>query len=223
MTIMVHTEFEQGSGQWLQQRCGMLTASEMSLILTPTLKPANNEKERGHLYELMAQRINNHVEPQYVSDAMLRGETEEISARDLYAKHVAAVDQVGFVTNDKLGFRIGFSPDGLVGNDGQIEIKSRSQKYQTQTIIEGAMPSEYLLQVQTGLFVTERAWCDFISYSNGMPMFVLRVYPDAKVHAAIAEAATAFETRLLEKMAIYRAHAVKFHQAPRHDYQDINL
>lgn len=67
------------------------------------------------------------------------------------------------------------------------------------------MPDDYLLQIQTGLLVTERAWCDFISYSGGLPMFTKRVYADEKVQNAIIEAATAFHFKLNAKMVEYVA------------------
>ncbi len=83
MTITYHKDLIQGSDEWVAARRGILTASEMKLILTPTLKMASNDKERAHLYELMAQRITGHVEPHYISDDMLRGQEEEIYAREV--------------------------------------------------------------------------------------------------------------------------------------------
>lgn len=200
-----HADLEQGTEQWLQARCGLLTASEMKLIITPTLKIASNEKERAHLYELMAQRISGYVEPAYISDDMLRGQDDEVAARDIYAEHIAAVDHVGFITNSKWGFTLGYSPDALVGDDGLIEIKSRKQKYQVETITTNVMPDDFMIQVQTGLLVSERKWCDFISYCGGLPMVTIRIYPDEKVQAAIVEAAAAFEARMVEKMIAYGA------------------
>jgi hypothetical protein len=145
----------------------LLTASEFDRIITPTLKIADNVKSRAHLWEMAAQRISRYVEPQYISDAMLRGQEDEIKARDAYSKHYAPVEQCGFVTNNKWGFTLGCSPDGLVGDDGMIEVKSRCQKFQVETIVEGKMPDDFLLQVQGELLVTQREWCDFISYSAG--------------------------------------------------------
>jgi hypothetical protein len=215
VTITYHKDLFQGSDEWHAQRCGMLTASEMHLILTPTLKMASNEKERQHLYALLSQRITKYVEPQYISDAMLRGETEERLARELYSEKYAPVVECGFVTNDVLGFNIGYSPDGLVGDDGLIEVKSRGYKYQVQTIIEGVMPSEFMLQVQTGLLVTQRQWCDFISYAGGLPMFWKRIYPDLEIQTAIKTAAIAFEQRLGDNLKIYQATASKFFDTER--------
>ena len=111
--------------------------------------------------------------------------------------------ETGFVTNDQWGFTLGYSPDGLVGDDGLIEVKSRYQRFQVETIINGAMPDDYMMQVQTGLLVTGRKWCDFISYSGGLPMVTIRIEPDAEVQGAILQAAAAFESRIAERLEAY--------------------
>ncbi|MCA3244999.1 MAG: YqaJ viral recombinase family protein [Azospirillum sp.] len=206
--IQIYRDLIQGTDEWMAARCGLLTASEMDRVLTPTLKIANNAESRSHLWELLAQRITGYVEPHYISDDMMRGMDDESRARDLYAVRYAPVEQVGFVTNDRWGFTLGCSPDGLVGDDGLIECKSRRQKYQIQTLIENVgeqtAPQEYALQIQTSLLVTERKWCDFVSYSGGLPMATIRVKPDAAIQEAIIKAATAFEEKLAEKLATYR-------------------
>ena len=205
MTITTHTDLIQGSDEWLAARCGLLTASEMKLILTPTLKIANNDKTRAHVYELAAQRITKHVEPQYIGDDMLRGMEDEITARDLYSARITPAVEVGFITNDQWGFTIGYSPDGTVGADGLIEVKSRKQKYQIETIATGEVPDEHILQLQTGLLVTGRKWIDYISYSGGLPMWPIRVLPDAAVQTAIIAAATDFEIKVAGVVSAYHA------------------
>lgn len=215
MTITYHPELIQGSEQWLEARRGMITAGSMNLVLTPTLKIASNEKERSHLYELVAQRVTGYVEPQYVSDDMLRGLDDEVYAKALYSEKYAPITDYGMITNDKFGFVLGFSPDGLVGEDGGVECKSRRQKWQAQTIIENELPVDYRLQIQTALLITERQWWDFISYCGGMPMFVLRVYPDPVVQTAIREAATGFETRIRAAIKVYGANITTLHPTER--------
>lgn len=203
MTVTYHPNLIQGSDEWHAARCGLLTASEMSYIVTPTLKAASNDKERLHLFELLAQRISQYVEPSYIGDHMLRGWDDEVEARNLYDANYARVTEVGFITNDRWGFTIGYSPDGCVGADGLIECKSRKQKFQVQTIATGEVPTEYMIQLQTGLLVSERKWIDFISYSGGLPMVTLRVEPIAEYQDAILSAAEAFEKRLAERLADY--------------------
>ena len=200
---IIHEDLEQGTPEWLAARRGLMTASEMNLVLTPTLKPSNNDKTRAHVWELLAQRLTRYVEPSYIGDAMLRGWRDEILARDLYSQHYGPVTEAGFITNDQWGFTLGYSPDGLVGDDGLIECKSRAQKFQIQTIAEDEVPAEFMLQLQTGLLVTGRAWVDFISYSGGLPMFVKRVLPDLEIMAAIVDAAWAFEMTLAERANDY--------------------
>lgn len=207
MTITYHHSVEQGTAEWMELRRGILTASEMKLILTPTLKFASNDKERAHLYELLAQRVTGYVEPHFQSYDMERGNFDEEHARAKYSETYEPVTECGFITNDSLGFAIGYSPDGLVGDDGLIECKSRIQKWQMQTLIECAttqtIPADYMIQCQTGLFVSGRQWLDFISFSGGMLMPTIRTYPIPEVQEAIANAATAFEERLIEKLKIY--------------------
>ena len=209
MSITYYREVTQGSDDWLALRCGLLTASEMKLIITPTLKGASNDKEKGHLYELLAQRITRYVAPQYVSDDMLRGREDEFEALEEYRTAYAPVDVVGFVTNDKWGFTIGYSPDGLVGDDGQIECKSRNQKYQVRTLIDyvsaDSIDPDFMIQAQTGLLVTERKWCDLVSYCGGLPMATVRVLPDEKIQAAIVDVAGAFEQRMADAKAKFDA------------------
>lgn len=197
MTITVYDEMLQGSPEWYAARCGLLTASEMEKIITPAkLQYSNSKDERTHLYELAAQRVTQYVEPSYIGEHMLRGIEDELDARELYSGKYAPVRQVGFVANNRWGFTLGCSPDGLVGDDGCIETKSRLQKHQFETILKNEMPSDFMLQVQTILLVTERKWCDFNSYCSGMPMATIRVYPDTRVQEAITEAATVFHGKL---------------------------
>lgn len=221
MAIVYHDEIVQGSDEWLSMRRGMLTASEMRLIITPTLRIASNDKEKAHLYELLSQRVTGYTEPHYVSDAMLRGRDDEIDAVALYNKTRAQTVACGFITNDEWGFQIGYSPDALIGDDGQLEAKSRMAKYQAQTIIEGVLPDEYMIQVQTGLLVTQRKFCDFISYCGGMPMWTTRVYPEAVVQDAIITAATAFEARLQAALKNYPHAIVGLPATERRVYEDI--
>ena len=143
-------ELIQGSDEWFATRCGILTASEMKFIITPKkLEYAQNDKEKAHLYELAAQIINEYVEPTYIGDDMLRGQDDESYARETYHENYAPVEICGFITNDGFDFVMGYSPDGLVGEDGQIECKSRKQKYQMETISTGIIPEEYIIHLQT--------------------------------------------------------------------------
>ncbi|MFZ1815974.1 MAG: lambda exonuclease family protein, partial [Rhizobiaceae bacterium] len=211
---------EQGSSEWLQARLGLLTASEMKLIMTAAkLLYANNEKAATHLFDIAAQRITDYIEPAFCGYDMQRGQFEEQEARQVYDTHYSKTDLCGFVTNDKWGFHLGYSPDALVGEDGLIECKSRKSKFQVQTIIDNEVPPEFMIQIQTGLLVTERAWMDFISYSGGMPMFVKRVTPSKIIQDAIIAVATEFHRRLDEILILYKNNAEQFYMTERKIYE----
>jgi hypothetical protein len=194
MTLQVFNELEQGSPEWLAARCGIVTASVVGQLITPkTVKPAANDTSRALAMTLTAERITGYVEPVQPNRDMERGTLSEPFARDKYAEHYAPVDEIGFMVRDFGGYRIGYSPDGLVGDDGLIEIKSPRQKKHLSTILADEVPLEYMAQCQAGLLVSGREWIDFVSYCGGMPLYVTRVHPDEKWHKAILEAVTGFE------------------------------
>jgi predicted phage-related endonuclease len=186
----------------------MLTASNVKKLFTKAHAPANNDTSRTLAHELLAQRLTNHIEAQYWSDDMLRGNAEEIIARNTYSNTRAKVEEVGFITremtHDGVTFTIGWSPDGLVGADGSIEVKSRAMKFQARTIIEGGCPDEFLLQIQTGLLVSGRKWMDFVSVCGGMHMYVYRVLPDGELQKKILDTAAKFEKLLQLNETKYR-------------------
>lgn len=208
MAVKYH-DVIQGDDDWAELRRGILTASEMGLIITPkTLKAADNDKVRAHLWELLAQRISKYVEPTFYGDDMLRGHEDEVEARKLYSANFSKVEEIGFITDDRWGFTIGYSPDGLIENrTAGIECKSRRQKFQIQTIVEhhltGATPLDYLMQCQTGTMVAKLQYIDLVSYSGGLPMIPMRIWPDEKIHSAIEEAAGEFERKLSKNLDAY--------------------
>src|SRR5690606_29641343 len=101
--------------------------------------------------------------------------------------------EVGFIVREESGYKLGFSPDGLVGKDGLIEIKSRKTKEQLSTVLAGKPPAYNMAQMMTGMFVTGRKWCDYVSFSAGLPLWVHRVHADPKWFSAIEATARQFE------------------------------
>lgn len=169
--------------------------------LPPVYGVADNDTSRGLTAILAAERITGNTDPTYINSDMWRGIEDEPRARDKYAEHFKVpVAEVGFMVRDDWGFEIGYSPDGLVGDDGLIEVKSRRQKKHLLTVISDDVPAENMAQIQCGLLVSGRSWCDYISYSGGMHLWVKRVEPDERWFTAILEAVAAFE-KTAERMA----------------------
>lgn len=194
MTLTTYTDLEQGSDEWLAARCGLLTASTIGKLITPsTLKVADNETSRGLTMTLAAERITGHVDYVHPTFDMQRGTDDEPFARAVYAEHFAPVEELGFAVIAGSGFKLGYSPDGLVGEDGLIEIKSRKPKEQLNTVLSGRPPAYNMAQMQAGMYVMDRKWCDYVSFSAGLPLWVHRVHRDIKWFEAIWNAAETFE------------------------------
>ncbi|WP_075833595.1 MULTISPECIES: lambda exonuclease family protein [unclassified Rhodococcus (in: high G+C Gram-positive bacteria)] len=203
-TLIELPDLEQGSEEWHAQRRGIVTASVVGqLVTTKTLKPASNDVSRGLTRLLVAERITGWTDPMYVSDDMLRGIEDEPKARDKYSEHYAPVTEIGFMIREDHDVKIGYSPDGLIGDDGLIEVKSRRQKKHLETILADEPPAENLAQMQCGLLVSGREWCDYISYCGGMPLWVKRVFPDQRWFDAILAAVDAFEENAAEMIRLY--------------------
>jgi hypothetical protein len=207
MSLIELPDLEQGSEAWHDQRRGMVTASVVGQLLTATGKVANNDTSRGLTALLVAERITGYTEPTWVNDDMLRGQLDEPIARDLYADNFAygdgPVTEVGFMVRDDWGWCLGYSPDGLVGDHGLIEVKSRRQKKHLQTILADEVPPENMAQLQAGLLVSGREWIDYVSFCGGMPLWVKRVRPDPKWAEAIVDAVDAFEDTAAEMQKNY--------------------
>jgi hypothetical protein len=195
---------EQGTDAWHDQRRGIVTASVVGqLITTKTIKPANNDYSRGLTTLLAAERITGYTEPTFIGSDMWRGIEDEPRAVEVYNEHYAPVTTLGFMVRDDWGFRIGYSPDGLVGDAGLVEVKSRRQKKHLATILSGEVPTENMAQLQCGLLVSGRKWIDYISYCGGMPMWVKRVEPDPRWFAAIVSAVEDFEINAALMVSTY--------------------
>ena len=196
-------ELEQGTDEWLQARCGIVTASTMRNLVTSAGKVADNDTSRGFIRQLATERIIGVPEYTYPTRPMQRGNLLEPHARELYAEHYAPVEEVGFIRLDTDEYSLGYSPDGLVGHDGLLEIKSPGPKEHLRTILDDDVPSVYKWQVQVGLLVTGRSWLDFISYCPGADLYVKRVRPDKEAFGTIHMAVSAAEAAITSIIADY--------------------
>jgi putative phage-type endonuclease len=215
-----HFDIEQGSDEWHALRRGIVTASAISKLLTATFKPASNDTSRALLYQLLAERILGESDQSFYNDDMARGVLLEPYARDLYTEHFAPVTECGFITLTTPAGVLGYSPDGLVGGDGLIEIKCPRPKTHLRSLLTGEVPAEYFPQVQTGLAVTGRLWCDYISYAPGLPLFVKRCQPAPAVIAAIHAAHDAAEQQLAVLMEDYQTAATNF---PATEHMEVKI
>lgn len=224
MTSPVYHQVEQRSDEWYALRRGIVTASVVGRLLTPTLKVADNQTARDLIRTLAAERITGSIEDGYMSAAMWRGVEDEPVAREWYARHHAEVTEVGFITRTEETWRLGYSPDGLVGDHGLIEIKSREPKKHLETVLADAVPAENYAQLQAGLLVTGRAWIDYVSYCAGMALWTKRITPDLHWHAAIVAAVQECETAIERVVATYtEAVAGLPIAAPRTPYAEMRV
>jgi putative phage-type endonuclease len=203
MTLHEFPALEQGSDEWHDARRGIVTASVVGRLITPTLKVASNDYSRGLTAALVSERISGWTEPSYTNADMWRGVTCEPIARDAYSEHHAPAVECGFLRRDEATWTLGYSPDGLVGDDGLLEIKAPRAKGHVATILSDEVPAQHMAQCQAGLLVTGRKWLDFVSFCGGLPLFVKRVLPDPRWYEVIVAAVEQFETTAAEMVAAY--------------------
>lgn len=229
--IEYYYNITQGSDEWLRLKHGVLSTSTFKNVITAKTLKLSTAKTTTLFYDdILSQRIDDTIEPNFESWDMRRGHIDEPYAVQQYAREYKRNTQsCGFIINNKLGFPIGFSPDSLVDDDGFVEVKSKNPKHQIKTIMdhicersEDLIPNEHMMQVQAGLFVTERKWCDFVSFCNGNQMATIRVEPIPKFQEAIEEAAVRFEGIIQENMRLYQEaieNDPRLTLSERHEYE----
>lgn len=185
----------------------------------PVYSVADNETSRAVVATLAAERLTGWTEETAVTSDMWRGIDAEPIARDFYARHHAPVEEVGFMRLDHDDWTLGYSPDGLVGDDGLIEIKAPRAKTHVLTILSDTVPAHYMAQCQAGLLVSGRSWIDFVSYVGGMPLFRKRVLPDTQWFDAITAACLAFEQSAARIVADYSRQVDGLPITERIDYE----
>jgi putative phage-type endonuclease len=173
---------EQGTAQWLEVRRGRITASRIVDVLNQLKRGGEGADRRNYRIELISERLSGRSEPHYVSPEMDWGSEYEPFARSAYeiAQEVI-VDTAGFILHPTFDFA-GSSPDGLVGDDGLIEIKCPKTTTHTEWLMAGQVPEEHQEQMLWNMVCCERQWCDFISFDPRMPdglkIFIVRMERD---------------------------------------------
>lgn len=180
---MIALDLVQGSESWVNARVGIPTASCFDRLVTVSGEPSKQRLK--YMYTLAGERITGKKEDSYQNSAMLRGIELEDEARKLY--ELTTDDEVKTVgicyANEDMKYAC--SPDGLIGDDGGIEIKVPSLAVHVEYLLSGKMPSEYFQQVQGNMYVTGRKFWIFMSYTPGIRPLIIRVERDEKFIAAL--------------------------------------
>lgn len=196
----------QGSEEWYAARLGHVTASCFTDATASGKGSSPSVTRKNYMLKLIAERLTGLPSESYSNKAMEHGTATEQEAREHYeGMNGISVRQVGFIERDE---DTGASPDGLIDDDGLLEIKCPFTTTHIRWILADKMPTEYFKQVQGGLWVAERKWCDFMSFDprmNKRKAFIKRVLRDetciseleANIHLFIGDM-----KRLMEKLTV---------------------
>lgn len=160
-------EVEQRSDEWHAARLGKATASRFKDVMT-IIQKGEAAARRNYRAQLVVERLTGRTGERFTSAAMEWGtDTEELARLRYMLITGNDVEDAGFYTHDAL--MAGASPDGMIGADGLLEIKCRNTANHIETLKVGGVPSEYIAQIQGQMWLTERKWCDFVSFDPDMP------------------------------------------------------
>jgi putative phage-type endonuclease len=181
---------DQGTEEWFTIRIGKVTASRVADVIAKT-KTGYSASRDNYMAQLVCERLTGQKGESFTNAAMQHGTETEPLARAAYeALQDVLVDEVGFVPHPSIE-RAGASPDGLVGDDGLLEIKCPNTATHIETLLSQTVPGKYNTQMQFQMACTGRQWCDFVSFDNRLPeelqLFVKRV-PRDEVFIRLIEA-----------------------------------
>jgi putative phage-type endonuclease len=198
---------EQRTEEWFKARLGKVTASAISNVIAKTKTGVSASRET-YSTQLTLERLTNKQTEFYSNAAMEWGTATEPQARQAYEIYREVfVDEVGFITHPRIEMA-GASPDGLVGEDGLVEIKCPESKTQMDTLLNQSVPTKYMPQMQWQMACTGRKWCDFVSFDPRMPenlqIFVQRVERNDLYIKMLEEEVTTFLAEIDQKIEILR-------------------
>ena len=208
MKPIIHNSFQQGSLAWEQIRKGRVGGSSAAVLLPQ----GKSESGLGvaaltMIYTKVSEIITDETESFYVNDAMRRGtELEPFARREYENSTFQSVDEIGYIS---LGNYFGYSPDGFVGDDGLIEIKCPGAKgfveYVDKRGVLKEIPKNYYAQMQFGLFITSRKYCDYIVYHPGFKksLIIERIEPDITIQNRFAEVIPAYISEIERVLALF--------------------
>lgn len=203
---------EQGTPAWLLERAGKVTASRIADVMAKT-KTGYGAGRANYMAELVAELLTGTPRQSFTNEAMRWGTETEPQARAMYELETGLpVIETGFVPHPTIE-GTGASPDGLVGDDGLVEIKCPQTATHIETLRGAAIDRKYLLQVHWQMICTGREWCDFMSFDPRLPlemqMHIRRVERDAELSEEITAEVTQFITELNQTVADLRARYMK--------------
>ena len=159
---------DQRTDEWFSARCGKATGSRIADAVART-KSGWGASRANYMAQLIAERLTGKVADSYTSGAMQWGIETEPQAIEAYeALTLSVVEPVGFVDHHCIDMA-GASPDGLVGDDGLVEIKCPNTATHIDALLGCAIPAKYLTQMQWQMACTKRHWCDYVSFDPRMP------------------------------------------------------
>lgn len=196
---------EQGTPEWFKARSGIVTCSELKNVITAK---EDARTRKTYLYKLVGEIITGQPSDGFSNIHTERGHEHEPVARELYEmESVSIVKQAGFIRFDQEEWTLGYSPDGLIGEDGLLEIKSKLPHLHAEILDTNKVPACHMAQIQGGLLAAGRAWCDFVSYCPGMRLFVQRVEADEKKQSQIKDALRVFYKDMASVLQRVAGHA----------------
>ena len=193
----------QGTEAWFAARLGKVTASRVADVIAKT-KTGYSASRANYMAELIAERLSGARSEGFTNAAMQWGTDKEPDARAAYCfMRDVDVAEVGFIDHPTIAMT-GASPDGLVGDDGMLEIKCPLTATHLDTLLGGIVPDKYVTQMQWQMACAGRQWCDFVSYDPRLPepmrLFIQRVPRDADWLRATEEDVAAFLAELDAKI-----------------------
>jgi len=160
--MKIITDILQGSECWHQMRLNKVTASRMSDVLSKGRGTAPSKTSESYMMELIAEKLTGQAKPFFENDAMKWGTETEPQARAMYELNSGNdVVEVAFIEHSEF---VGVSPDGIIGDDGMLEIKCPTTITQIKRALTDDYSKDYYAQIQMQLWVAEREWCDFLSF-----------------------------------------------------------
>jgi putative phage-type endonuclease len=159
---------EQRTEEWFNARLGKVTASRIADLMAKT-KSGYSASRDSYMAQLTIERLTQKATEGYTNAAMQWGTEQEPFARAAYeTKTGQLVTEVGFIVHPEID-QAGASPDGLVGDEGMVEIKCPESKTMIETLLSDRVPDKYFKQMQWQMACTGRNWCDYVVFDPRMP------------------------------------------------------